>query len=348
MFFAVLLAVLFILPLVFDGFYFIHVCVLIMIYIIATSSLRTIYISGQQSVGHAAFMGIGGYASALLVQKLDWSPWLCMLLIGPAVAAVVAFLSGYLFSRIRAVYFSMVTLFLGVAVVAVMISWVSVTGGNSGIYGIPGLGEVNIPRLLDIDFDGSKVAFYYLVLVLTVLSLAILYRLEYSRIGMTWKAIAQSPVVAASTGISETKFRVLNFTVGCLFAGLAGSLFAHYNGVLSPNSFGLSGSIYLVIYMLFGGLSSFAGPIIGVVILMAVPELFRFLKEYAPFVLSGLMLIVIFWMPQGLAGVCESIGSRVLKQRQKQVETEVERPACSNAESNEAPVEEGHSHVARD
>lgn len=294
------------------GPYFTHVCILILTYIIATSSLRTIYISGQVSVGHAAFMGIGAYTSAVLSLRLGWTPWITMLL-GALAAMVVAVLSGYLFSRLRALYFSMVTLFFGVGVEALMRSWVSLTGGRSGLWGIPRLGGINVPGLGEIDFVTSKIPHYYLLLFLTLLTIAVLFRLERSRSGVNWMAIAQSPLVASSIGISETKFRVLAFAVGCFFAGLAGSAYAHYSGVLSSSSFSLLPSIYLVIYMLLGGVGNFAGPIIGVIVLVATPELFRALKEFTPFVFGGIMLLVIFLMPQGLAGLFQSVKSLLSK-----------------------------------
>jgi branched-chain amino acid transport system permease protein len=177
------------------------------------------------------------------------------------------------------------------------------TGGPAGLVGFPTLNNIEIPGLLQIEFATSKVPFYYLFLGLTIFSLIILYRLEQSRIGMHWKAIEQSSLVASSVGIDETKSRVIGFAAGCLFAGLAGSSFAHYTGVLTPTSFGLIKSIELVIYMLFGGTGSFAGPIIGVVVLVTIPEVFRGLAEYAPFVLGGLMLLVVFLMPEGLVGL---------------------------------------------
>ncbi len=312
-----LIAFLLLIPWLFRGGpYFLHVCILILTYIIATSSLRTIYVSGQASVGHAAFMGIGAYTSAVVAMRLGWSPWLTILL-GAAMAMIVAAVAGYLFSRLRAIYFSMVTLFFGVAVEALMRSWVSLTGGRSGLVGFPGLGAIEVPILGEINFAASKVPYYYLLLVLTALTLLILYRIERSRTGMNWLAIAQSPLVASSIGINETKFRVLAFAVGCFFAGLAGAAYGHYSGVLSSSSFSLMPSIYLVIYMLLGGMNSFVGPIIGVIVLVAIPELFRSFKEFTPFIFGAIMLLVIFLMPQGLAGLSRSIRPRLVRRRRE-------------------------------
>ena len=304
--YAILIALFLLLPwLPFGGAYFIHVCILILTYVIATSSLRTIFVSGQASIGHAAFMGMGAYTSAILSMRLGWTPWITILL-GAIAAMVLAVLSGYLFSRLRAIYFSMVTAFFGVAFEALLRSWLSLTGGKAGMVGLPGMGVIDLPGLGEINFATSKIPYYYLFLLLTLFTLIVLYRIERSRTGMNWMAIAQSPLVASSIGISETKFRVLAFAVGCFFAGLAGSVYPHYSGVLSPSSFSLMPSINLVIFLLFGGTRYFAGPVIGVIVLMAIPEVFRSLKEYAPYIVGGFMLLVIFVMPQGLASLFEA------------------------------------------
>ena len=299
----------------YTGYYFIHICILLLINIIAASSLRTIYISGQASVGHAAFMGIGAYASGLLAIRLGWSPWITMLL-GALIAMVVAILTGYLFTRLRALYFSMVTLLFGIAVEALMRSWTSLTGGMVGLIGVPKLGIFNVAGL-EINFVDSNTPSYYLILLLTAATLLILYRIERSRSGMNWLAIAQSPLVASSIGISEAKFRVLAFAVGCFFAGLAGAAYAHYSGILSSGSFGLLPSIYFVIYILFGGLGHFVGPILGVIVLVAIPEILRPLKEFTPFVFGGIMLFIIYLAPQGLTGFRDFFRTRATKVSRK-------------------------------
>jgi branched-chain amino acid transport system permease protein len=201
----------------------------------------------------------------------------------------------------------MVTLFFGVAVEALIRSWVTLTGGRAGLISVPGMAVVDIHGLGRIDFVASKIPYYYLLLFLALVTLLVLYRLERSRTGMNWMAIAQSPLVAASIGISETKYKVIAFAVGSFFAGLAGGAYVHYSSVLSSSNFDFMSSINLVIFMLFGGMSHFAGPIVGVIVLVVIPELFRSLRQYAPFIFGGVMLLVIFLMPQGLAGLFQSV-----------------------------------------
>ena len=314
--YASLLIILFLLPLFVDSVYYLHTFIISLIYTIAACSLRTVMISGQISIAHAGFMGFGAYVSSILAKELNWTPWLTILL-GGISATIVGVLAGYPLTRVRAIYFSMVSLFVGLAIVALIGVFANYTGGDIGLIGIPPLPDIKIPGLPDINFLRSRIPYYYFFLVLTVLSLLILYSLENSRIGMSWKAIAQSYLVASSVGINESGFRVLALAVGCFFAGIAGAGYAHYNMVLTRSSFGFLSSVNLLIYVLVGGTGSFAGPIIGTTVLVIVPEIFRWMKTFAPFVFGGIMLFVVFFMPQGIAGLFEQLKTKVVQFQQR-------------------------------
>jgi len=135
------------------------------------------------------------------------------------------------------------------------------------------------------------------------------------------KAIAQSHLVASSVGVNEGWYRVLAVGVGCFFVGLVGAAYAHYNLVLSPTSFDLSATLWLVMYVLIGGINSFIGPIIGTAILVLIPEFFRGLKIYSPYISAGILLIVVYLMPQGLVGLPQLVRSwcRELRKGEKVV-----------------------------
>ncbi len=314
---ASLIILLFLLPVFIKQPYYIHIFIVTMLYIIVVSSLRTVALSGQVSIGHAAFMGIGAYFSGVVSKELGLTPWLTIPLGGLA-AMIIAILMGYPFTRVRAIYFSMVSLFGGMVIVS-LIRVAQKWTGAAGLAGIPPLDPINIPGVINIVFLGQKVPYYYFTLLLTLVCLLVLYRIEHSRTGMTWKAIAQSHLVASSVGINEAGFRVLALAVGCFFAGIAGASYAHYNLVLTPSTFSFFPSIFLVMYMLVGGRERFAGPIIGTAILIMVPELFRWLKEFTPFVLGAIMVIVVFLMPQGIAGLFDQIRAKYEQVRQKEV-----------------------------
>lgn len=311
--YTILIILLFLLPLFVPKPYYLHIFIRTLLYIIVVSSLRTIALSGQVSVAHAAFMGIGGYFSAVIAKDVGLTPWLTIPLGGLA-AMFVAILIGYPFTRVRAIYFSMVSLLGGMAIVN-LIRVAQKWTGAAGLIGIPPLSPIIIPGVITITFLGQKVPYYYFTLLLTLASLLALYRIEHSRIGMNWKAIAQSHFVASSVGINESGFRVLAFAVGCFFAGIAGASYAHYNLVLTSDTFGFLPSIFLVMYMLVGGSNRFSGPIIGTAILVMVPELFRSLKAFAPLILGAIMVIVVFLMPQGIAGLFDQIKAQYEKTR---------------------------------
>jgi branched-chain amino acid transport system permease protein len=150
---------------------------------------------------------------------------------------------------------------------------------------------------------GSRLPYYYFFLGLALVSIIALYRFEFSRIGTNLKAIAQSHLVASSVGINEGWYRILAVGVGCFFVGLVGATYAHYNLVLSPTSFDLSATLWIVMYVLIGGINSFAGPIIGTAILVLIPEFFRGLKIFSPYISAGILLMVVYLMPQGLVGL---------------------------------------------
>lgn len=303
--YAGVIIILLLVPLFVESPYYLHIVILTFIYIIGASSLRTIATSGQISLGHAAFMGIGAYTAAILAKHFGWTPWVTIPLGGLA-AVVVAVLVGFLFARLRTIYFAMVSLFFGMGILALISVFGKYTGGPPGITGIPPL------------FAGiSKVPYYYFFLGLATLSLLVLHRFEFCRVGMNLKAIAQSYLVASSVGINEARYRVLALAVGCFFVGIAGAGYAHYNLLLSPSPFGLMASIYLFIYMVVGGIGSFVGPIIGTAVLIIIPEIFGALKEFNPLIFAGIMMIVVFLMPQGLVSLYDQAKSWVTERREE-------------------------------
>lgn len=281
---------LFALPRLGLAIYPMHTLIGVFIWIIVAGSLRVLGLSGQGSIGHVAFMAIGAYTSAILAKYLGWSLWITMP-IGVVVTGVVAFLVGIPFTRVRGIYFTMVSLFFGILVLSVDQVFNKYTGGYSGMTSV---------KLL---FGYNKVPYYYFCLALMVVCLAIMYRLEHSRIGLTWKAVAQSYSVAASIGINEIRQRILCLVVSAVFAGIAGVAYAHYYAILTTETFSFNQSITVFVYMTVGGPGLFAGPIVGTIALLIIPELLRNLREYVPFVYAGIMLIVLFLMPEGLAGL---------------------------------------------
>ena len=291
-----LVIILAILPLFLSASYMLHILILTFIYTVAAVSFRTISISGQFSIAHAAFMGVGAYVAGMTSRWLNWSPWFTIPL-GAIAAMAIGMLVGYPFSRLRTLYYAMGSLFFGVVIVNLISSGGILTGGYSGLTGVHPI------------FIGSRVPYYYLFMGLALLSIIALYRFEFSRIGVTLKAIAQSHLVASSVGINESWYRILAVGVGCFFVGLIGAAYAHYNMVISPTSFNLGATLWIIMYVLIGGIDSFAGPIVGTFILVIFPEFFRDLKSYSPYISAGILIIIVYLMPKGLVGLPQIIKS---------------------------------------
>jgi len=302
------LVVLFLLPLATGGTgYYIHVLILCAINIILASSLRAITTTGQISLGHAGFMSIGAYMSAIAATKLGISPFIGLLLGGLAAAAVAGIIA-FPVSRVKTIYLAMLTLFLGEVIRLVLNEARGLTGGTSGIINIPPFNAIFILKFT-IDFS-SRLPNYYLVLIIMVISLLFLYTVDRSYTGMTFKAIQQDDSLAASTGINVAKYKAIILCIGCFFAGVAGSFHAHYRAVLTPDSFGIFPSIYIIVYVIVGGPKKFPGAIIGAFLLTLIPELFRVLQEYQPLIFVFILYIVVFLLPGGLVNLPELIKTK--------------------------------------
>jgi branched-chain amino acid transport system permease protein len=260
--------------------------------------------SGQFPLAHAAYMGIGAYAAAIPSKWFGWPVWLTIPL-GGLVSTGIGILIGYPFARLRALYYAMVSLFFGSGILYFIFTFGIWTGSYSGLSGIPPI------------LPGSKIIYYYFFLMVTSLCLFALYRFEFCRIGTSLKAVAQSYLLASSVGINEARYRILALAVGCFFAGIAGAFYAHYNLTISYTSFNLNSTLWLFMYVLIGGINSFAGPIIGTALLIVVPELFRVLKQFAPYISAVILLIVVYAMPEGLVGLPKFIRSWYLRRSKR-------------------------------
>ncbi len=300
---AVLVAIGLALPLIVTSRHWHTTLINILLFLIVSVSLRFIYLSGQLSFAHGAFMGIGAYLAGMGSKWLHL-PAAATFVLGAVGAMVLGIITGYPFSRLRALYYGMATVFLGLGIVLFISTGGVWTGGATGLSGIAGV------------FHGAT-RYYYFFLGLTTVSLLIMHRLEFSRIGTNFKAIAQSHLVAGSIGINERQCRIVAVAIGCFFAGLAGAGYAHYNQILSPKSFDLTATLWILMYVLIGGIGSFWGPIVGTIILLLIPEFFRKLGIYSPYVSGAVLLLVVYLLPQGLVGI-PSLIRRLLAARESE------------------------------
>jgi branched-chain amino acid transport system permease protein len=312
----IILILVLLIPVFSPGIYYLHVLILTMMYIVLASSLRLISLTGQLSLAHAGMLLIGAYTSALLIMKAGFSSWLALLLSGIVALLFSAFL-GAAFVKLKGIYFTMVTIFAGSIISFIIYQWSGLTNGASGIFGIPHPDPIRIPGILNITFD-TKVPFYYLIFVLMAISLVVMWFIEHSRIGMTFRGVQQSESLSKSVGINTMAYKVAAFALGCFFAGLMGGFYAQYINTIDPVSFGFSFVIYTLIYMVVGGKGKFIGPIIGTFVLSLLPEFARPLKNYEPFLFALILVVVIFFMPEGMVGLprrLKNIYRKVTKRR---------------------------------
>ncbi|MFJ5763467.1 branched-chain amino acid ABC transporter permease [Neobacillus sp. NPDC093182] len=275
--------------------YFVHIVIMIGVYVMLTLSLNIIVgYAGQFALGHAAFYGIGAYVSALLMIRLHLSFWL-VLLISAIVTAFFGLLLGTPVMRLKGDYLGIVTLGFGEIVRLIFVNWVDVTNGPMGVPGIPS------PEIFGYTFS-SKIEFYYLVLILTAFSIFVINRLVHSGIGLNLLTIREDEIAAESVGIRPTKYKLLAFTIGAFFAGIAGSFWATYISFISPETFQYLESVTILAMVVLGGMASVPGSILGAVILTITPEVLRFVSDYRMMFLGVGIVLMMSYKPSGFWG----------------------------------------------
>jgi branched-chain amino acid transport system permease protein len=281
--------------------YFLHLLILICIYAALSMSLNLITgYAGMLNLGHAAFFGIGAYASALLV--MGGTPfWMSFI-----AAGMIAALSGLLLSipslRLRGDFLAIATLAFGEIIRSIMLNWTELTRGPLGIPGIPK------PEFFGIAFD-SLWAYLILALAVAAITYVILKFLLKSNFGVALMALRESESVAESLGKNVRRLKMQAFAIGALFAGFAGSLFAHYLTFIDPSSFTLAETTLILLMVVLGGMGSLEGSIAGAIILTLLPEPLRFIGlpssivgQLRQIIYAALLIILIIKRPKGILG----------------------------------------------
>ena len=273
--------------------YLVTVLITIGIYVILALSLNVITgYAGQVSLGHAAFMGIGAYTSALLYTKAGFSFWPSFVLAG-LVAGLVGGILAIPCLRVRDDFLAITTMGINFVIEAVFL-YIPFFGAGMGI------GGIDVPSLFGKEL--SKSAFLGLVLVTILLTIAADRWLARSWIGLGWAAIREDEQAAGAMGIDVVRFKVLAFTLGSAGAGLAGSLYAHFLTFIMPVNFGFAQSIVILSMVVFGGIGTLRGPIVGAIVLGALPEISRPAMEYRTLLYGILLLVLMRFQPDGILG----------------------------------------------
>lgn len=259
---------------------------LILINIILAVSLNLINgITGQFSLGHAGFMAIGAYTTAILT--IDFSiPFYIALLISGIIAMLFGLIIGLPVLRLRGDYLAIATLGFG-EIIRIIIQNIDYLGGASGIN--------DIPRGL--DWTG----FY----VITTISVLIILNIINSSYGRAMIAIREDEIAADSMGINPTFYKVLSFMIGSFFAGIGGSLYAGYFGFIQPDIFNFFKSIDILVIVVLGGLGSISGSIISAIILTVISAMLQSFPQFRMVLYSLLLIIIMLFRPQGLLGTKE-------------------------------------------
>lgn len=265
--------------------------------------------TGQFSLGHAGFMAIGAYTSAFLSFKyppisgvFGIISFVSYALIGGFLSAMFGWLVGLPSLRLKGDYLAIVTLGFG-EIIRVVVLNTEVLGGARGLYGIPGLQDVTFLGMTLSRF----ITFFVMACIWVLIAFFVIWRMIHSTHGRAFKSVREDEIAAASIGIDTTKVKVRAFVISSFFAGVAGSLFAHYSNYLNPATFSFVMSINVVIMVVLGGMGSMTGPILAAALVTILPEALRPLQELTGkdlrMVIYSLILIVLMLVrPQGLLG----------------------------------------------
>jgi ABC-type branched-subunit amino acid transport system ATPase component/ABC-type branched-subunit amino acid transport system permease subunit len=281
-------------PLVTANTYYLYLAATVGIMVVITTGLNVLAgLSGQISLGHAGFYAIGAYTGAIAATRFGLSLWVALPLAAVVTAAVGAGLA-LAALRVSGPYLAMVTIAFGIIVEGVAVEWVSVTGGPGGIFDIPKPALAGVPLPLG--------RYYVIVALAAAAALWMTRNLLASAWGRAFVAVRDSEIAAESLGLSTYAVRTTAFTLSAAFAGVGGCLFAFLNGYLSPDSFTLQTSILFLLIVLFGGLGTLAGPLVGALVLVLLPEVLREFLDYRLILYGGLLLFSVYFLPRGVVG----------------------------------------------
>lgn len=276
------------------------IIIISMVTIIMVTSLNLVTgFMGEFSLGHAGFMSIGAYSSAVVTLMLDDKGipgivlFVIAIFIGGIASGIIGFLVGIPALRLRGDYLAIVTIAVA-EIVRVAFCNFPATGGGKTLSGI------------------SKVSDVHLVFIVMVISVCIMYMFVRSRFGRVVTAIREDYIAASASGINVTKYKIMTFTISALFAGVAGAIYAHYMTAMIPNTFSFMKSAEYLTMAILGGAGSLTGSIIGAAVLSALPEMLRDFSIYRMLAYSVVLVLIMIFRPSGIFGKYEFSLPRVL------------------------------------
>jgi branched-chain amino acid transport system permease protein len=253
-------------------FALLNVCAALGLYITA--------LSGQLSMATAAIAGVGGYLSAILTVKLGW-PLLPATVLAALAAAGVGMVLALVTLKMRDFILKLTTLAFGEAISVLAFNWDYIGGANS--------------------FTGIELkTTIWTAIVAMLIALYVAWRFDRSRLGFASRAVRDDPLAASATGVSIAQVRIVTFALGAALVGMAGAIQGHYVLVISPHDLGFFVSLNFIIFLLFGGLQTLWGPVVGAILLTALPEMLRFSNQYRLILYGLVIVLVVLRRPDGL------------------------------------------------
>ncbi len=305
---AALVAALVVAPGLLPPFYVYLIALILVMGLLATSLNLALGYGGLYQFHHAVFYGIGAYVLAIGTTRLGWPAWWGLLL-GPVAAALAGLVIGFFCVRLVRLYFGMLQLSLGSFVWIVALRWYPVTGGDNGIHGIP------MPHLL-LSLPNA----YYLILAVVLASLSALWAIVRSPFGLLLQAIRDNPQRCQVVGVDVRAHQLAAIVIAAFFAGVAGVLYVVLERSVFPNMLFWVLSLEILVMCLLGGWFTFPGPLVGAAFIVTLRTFVGRHTEYWTLVLSVLLILLIFFMPEGVVG---SVGGWLARQRPRLVERPV-------------------------
>lgn len=276
--------------------YQVNIMISALIYIMLGLGLNIVVgLAGLLDLGFVAFYAVGAYAYALLNAHFGLGFWM-VLPMAAILGAFVGILLGFPVLRLRGDYLAIVTLGFGEIIRLVLENWGEFTRGPSGISNIPR------PDFFGVEFglQGRIIYMYYLALALVILTIVVVTRLKYSRIGRAWMALREDEIACQAMGIDKMKTKLMAFSLGATWAAMAGVVFAAKTSFINPASFTFLESAMILSIVVLGGMGSTVGVILGALILILLPEYLRAFAEYRMIVFGAIMVLFMVFRPQGL------------------------------------------------
>jgi branched-chain amino acid transport system permease protein len=285
-----ILVILLIWPMLVPRFYVYILGLILVTALLAMSLNLTIGYGGLFQFHHGAFYGVGAYAAALVLTKTSLPIWIGYIA-GPIAAAMVGLLIGWFCVRLSQLYFGMLQISLGSLIWTIVFRWYDFTGGDDGLHGIPR------PSILS-----SPNSVYYFILLVLVVCLVALYIIVKSPFGATLQAIRDNPQRCAAVGINVRRHQLMAIVIATFFAGIAGVLFMVLERFVSPVLLFWTLSLEILIMCLLGGWFTFAGPMVGAAIMVALRTFVGKYTEYWTLILGVILILLIFFLPEGVMG----------------------------------------------